>query len=102
MICWYWIMKAKGRFLSGAYAEALVAADKATALLWSSTAHFPLLDYYFYTALTIAALYEGTSADERPRWDELLELRDQLCEWANNYPPTFADKHALVAADIAR
>ena len=102
MICWYWIMKAKARFLSGHYTAALAAADKAKALLWSSTAHFPLLDYYYYTALTMAALYEGTSADERPRWDELLELRDQLCEWANNYPPTFADKHALVAAEIAR
>ena len=50
----------------------------------------------------MAALYEGTSADERPRWGELLELRDQLGEWADNCPPTFADKHALVAAEIAR
>ena len=102
MICWYWIMKAKARFLSGAYAEALVAADKATALLWSSTAHFPLLDYYFYTALTIAALYENTSADARPRWDELLAPCEQLREWADNFPPSFSDKHALVAAEIAR
>jgi len=31
-------MKAKARFLSGDYAEALAAADKAKALLWSSTA----------------------------------------------------------------
>ena len=102
MLCWYWIMKAKARFLSGHYAEALAAADKAKALLWGSTAHLPLLDHYYYTALTMAALYEGTSADERPRWGELLELRDQLGEWADNCPPTFADKHALVAAEIAR
>jgi len=33
---------------------------------------------------------------------ELLELRDQLREWADNYPPTFGDKHALVSAEIAR
>ncbi|HEV7802560.1 MAG TPA: PAS domain S-box protein, partial [Burkholderiales bacterium] len=26
----------------------------------------------------------------------------QLREWADNYPPTFADKHALVSAEIAR
>ncbi len=102
MICWYWIMKTKARFLSGAYAEALAAADKATALLWSSTAHFPLIDYYYYTALTIAALYEDTSADAQPRWRELLGLGDQLREWSDNYQPTFADKHALVAAEIAR
>jgi hypothetical protein len=26
----------------------------------------------------------------------------QLREWAENYPPTFADKHTLVSAEIAR
>ena len=33
MICWYWIVKLKARFLSGDYAEALAAADKAKQLL---------------------------------------------------------------------
>ena len=33
MICLYWILKLKARFLSGDYAEALAAADKAKALL---------------------------------------------------------------------
>jgi PAS domain S-box-containing protein len=102
MICWYWTMKAKARFLAGEHAEALAAVDKATALLWSSTGHFPLIDYYYYAALTVAALYEDASAVERPRWDELLELRDQLREWADVNRPSFGDKHALVSAEIAR
>jgi predicted ATPase/signal transduction histidine kinase/ActR/RegA family two-component response regulator len=103
MICWYWITKTKARFLSGDYAEALAAADKAKALLWSSTAHFPLLDYYYYTALTVAALYEHASADERNGWrDRLAAYQAQLSEWAESYPPTFGDKHALVSAEIAR
>ena len=102
MICWYWITKAKARFLAGAHAEALAAVDKATALLWSSTGHFPLIDYYYYAALTVAALYENASAVERPRWGELLELRDQLREWADVNRPSFGDKHALVSAEIAR
>ena len=33
MICWYWILKLKARFLSGDYAEALAAAGKAKPLL---------------------------------------------------------------------
>ena len=33
MICWYWILKLKARFLSGDYAEALAAADKAKQFL---------------------------------------------------------------------
>jgi PAS domain S-box-containing protein len=103
MICWYWITKAKARFLAGAYAEALVAADKAKALLWSSTAHFPLLDYYYYAALTVAALHGNGSADERDRWhDRLAAYQAQLREWAESCPRTFGDKHALVSAEIAR
>src|SRR5260370_35090343 len=35
-------------------------------------------------------------------WRDLLTAhREQLREWAENCPPTFADKHALVSAEIA-
>jgi len=51
----------------------------------------------------VAALYENASADEQSGWRDLLTAhREQLREWADSYPPTFADKHALVAAEIAR
>jgi len=103
MNCWYWIVKAKARFLSSDHAEALVAADKAKALLWSSTAHFPLIDYFYYAALTLTALYQNAPADAQSGWRErLTSYQEQLREWAENYPPTFRDKHALVSAEIAR
>jgi len=103
MTCWYWILKLKARFLSGDYAEALAAADKAKALLSATTALIQRLDYFYYTALTVAALHEKASDDEQDRWGDLLtEHEEQLREWAENYPPTFADKHALVSAEIAR
>src|SRR5882762_1761782 len=102
-IAWYWILKLKARFLSGDYAEALAAADKAKALLSAVAVTVELLDYFYYTALTVAALYESATADEQDRWREMLAAhREQLREWADNYPPTFADKHALVLAEIAR
>jgi PAS domain S-box-containing protein len=103
MVCLYWIAKLKTRLLSGDYAEALAAADKAKALLWGVTVWIQLVDYYYYTALTVAALYRYASADEQQRWRELLTAHgEQLREWAGNYPPTFGDKHALVSAEIAR
>ncbi len=103
MVCFYWIIKLKTRFLSGDYEEALAAADKAKAVLWISTAHIQLLDYFYYTALTMAALYENGAANEKNRWRELLAAhREQLGEWAENCPSTFGDKHALVSAEIAR
>src|SRR5260370_538636 len=103
MICWYWILKLKARFLSGDYAEALAAADKVKPLLSAAAARIQLLDYFYYTALTVAALYEKASDDEQTRWRELLTAhREQLREWAETYPQTFGDKHALVSAEIAR
>jgi len=103
MICFYWILKLKARFLSGDYAEALAAADKVKPLLSVATAQIQLLDYFHYTALTVAACYENASAVEQQAWRELLTAhREQLREWAEHYPPTFGDKHALVSAEIAR
>ena len=103
LICWYWILKLKARFLSGDDAEALAAADKAKLLLSAATGSIQLLDYFYYAALTVAALYENASTDEQTGWRDLLAAhREQLREWAENYPPTFADKHTLVLAEIAR
>src|SRR5258708_7634812 len=102
-ICCYWLLKLKARFLSGDYAEALAAADKVKPLLSAAAAQIQLLDYFYYTALTVAALYEKASADEQTGWRDLLTAhQEQLREWAENYPPTFADKHLLVLAEIAR
>jgi predicted ATPase/signal transduction histidine kinase len=103
ILCFYWMLKLKARFLSGDYAEALAAADKVKALLSAAACQVQLLDYYYYAALTVAALYEKGNADEQTEWRDLLTAhREQLREWAENYPPTFADKHLLVLAEIAR
>ncbi len=100
--CWYWILKLKARFLSGDYAEALTAAAKAEAL-WASVTQMRLLDYFYYTALTMAALYENGSSREQSEWHErLITHRKQLHAWAENGPATFGDKLALVSAEIAR
>jgi PAS domain S-box-containing protein len=103
MICFYWILKLKARFISGDYAEAFAATEKVKPLLSAAVAQIQLLDYFYYAALTVAALYDKASADEQNSWRELLTAhREQLREWVDSYPPTFSDKHALVSAEIAR
>jgi PAS domain S-box-containing protein len=103
MVDWYWILKLKARFLSNDYAEALEAAGKAKQLLVASVGQVSVLDYFYYAALTVSALYETASADNQQAWRELLEAhREQLREWAENNPQTFGDKHTLVLAEIAR
>jgi signal transduction histidine kinase/CheY-like chemotaxis protein len=99
----HWIRKLKALYLSGDYTGAAAAAGRAKALLWTSAVQLQLLDYFYYAALTMAALHAEAAAEEQSGWREMLAAhREQLREWAANYPPTFADKHALVSAEIAR
>ena len=103
MVCWYWILKLKARYLSGDYVEAMAAAGKAKPLLSAVAAQIQLLDYFYYAALTAAACYENALTDKQQGQRELLTAhQEQLREWAENYPPTFAGKYALVSAEIAR
>src|SRR5258708_2386872 len=103
MVCFYWIIKLKARFLSGDYAAALAAAGKAKPLLRGEGAQIFLLDYAYYTALTVAALYENASADEQEGSRILLTaLREQLRDWADNYPPPFGDKDDQGPGEIPR
>jgi PAS domain S-box-containing protein len=103
VVCQYWIVKLNARFLSGDYAEALASADKAKPLLRAMVGFSQLLNYFYYTALTVAALYENSSADDQHSWRGLLAAhRDQLREWTDNNSTTFGDKYALVSAEIAR
>ena len=104
LVCRYWLLKMQARFLSGDYADALVAARNAKALLWAASPLSALvLNYHYYAALVVAALYEGASADEQREWHELLaEHQAQLRAWAQNCAPLFHDKFVLVSAEIAR
>jgi PAS domain S-box-containing protein len=99
----YWMMKLHARFVTGDYVAALAAAQQAKPLLGALVGQVTLLNYFYFTALTVSALYAHASADEQREWRDLLTAhQEQLCEWADNNPPTFADKHALVSAEIAR
>jgi GAF domain-containing protein len=63
----------------------------------------PAEEPFFYTALTVSALQETASAAQQQSGRELLTAHEErLREWAEGYPPTFADKHSLLSAEIAR
>jgi PAS domain S-box-containing protein len=103
LICGYWVLKLQAHFLAGDYVAALAAARRAQPLLWALVGQIMWFDHTYYTALTVAALYENATTDEQAGWREILTVhREQLREWAHNSPQTFADKHALVSAELAR
>ena len=100
----YWMSKLKARFLSADYGQALAASEMMdTQSLSGPGAPMVRLDFCFYTALTVAALHDDAADGARAEWRELLEAhRARLHELAQINPASFGDKHALVAAEIAR
>jgi PAS domain S-box-containing protein len=103
LVCGCWIIKLQARFLAGDYEAALDASRRAKVRLRALVGQFQVLNYFYFTALTVAVLYENASVDEQAGWRDLLAVHcEQLREWSDNYPPTFGNKHALVSAEIAR
>ena len=79
LVCWYWILKLKARYLSGGYTKALAAANKAAPALERPTAFIHALDYFYYTALTLAALIRRSHAGARRAWRDLCGARRSSC-----------------------
>jgi PAS domain S-box-containing protein len=104
MVCWYWMIKAQARCIFGDFEEAARALDLARPLLWSSLAHIQLLDYHLFSALTLAALppRPGRNSAESECLEQLRAHLEQLGRWEASCPMTFADKHRLIGAEIAR
>lgn len=103
LICWHYILKMQAKLYAGDIRAALAAAAKADELLWSSQGHVQVFDYCYFHALTLAAACDEAEGDGRER--HLATLRqhgEQLREWATHNQATFGDKHALVAAELAR
>ncbi|TXC79051.1 trifunctional serine/threonine-protein kinase/ATP-binding protein/sensor histidine kinase [Paraburkholderia azotifigens] len=100
---WYWIRKLQARYLARDYAAAMDAASNARRLLWTPTSVVEQAEYHLYGALAKAAWWEYMPAGERPQHLEALTAHYRQLEiWAQNCPESFADRAALVGAEIAR
>jgi PAS domain S-box-containing protein len=100
---WYWIRKLQACIYAGDYASAVATASKAASFLWTTPTQFELAEYHFYAALARAGRCDMAAAEERPRHlESLAEHLKQIAIWADNCPVTFANRAALVGAEIAR
>ncbi|HVK79411.1 MAG TPA: diguanylate cyclase, partial [Verrucomicrobiae bacterium] len=101
--CWWWIYKLEAGFLADDYAAAFLAIRKVEPWRWTTSIQIQFIPYHYYSALTMAAVYNAAGPNDRLTWRTRLQaLQEQLREWADNNPSTFGDKHALVSAEIAR
>jgi PAS domain S-box-containing protein len=100
--CWYFIRKLQAHFHAGAYTLAVEAASRAQRHAATVIAILAA-DFHFYGALARAAACETATASERQQHLQALAAHDQLLEvWAEHCPENFANRAALVAAEIAR
>ncbi|HEX5751808.1 MAG TPA: AAA family ATPase [Archangium sp.] len=103
MRCFYWILKMRSRYLSGAYAEAREAGARAAELSWAMLVQLQALDFHLYRALTLAASFGELSPEEqRQALETLRETQHRLAGWARNVPSTFRAPERMVFAELAR
>ena len=101
--CWYYIRKLQARFFAGEYADALQAALRAQPMVRSALPLFEFIEYHFYAALCCAAVYETASSEDREsHFARLTEHLGKLDTWALHCPENFANRSALVGAELAR
>jgi PAS domain S-box-containing protein len=100
---WYWIRKLQACIYAGDYASAVAATSKAASFLWTTPTQFELAEYHFYAALAQAGRCDMAAVEERLRHiGSLAAHLKQIAIWADNCPVTFANRAALVGAEIAR
>jgi PAS domain S-box-containing protein len=101
--CYYWIRRLQASIYANDAASAIAAVSKVAVLLWTIPTQFELAEYHFYGALARAAHCDLTLPEERCQHLEALAAHHkQLAIWAENCPTTFANRAALVGAEIAR
>lgn len=101
MLFWYWLYRGMAHFSCGEYADAQADLEMAGWYAWSAPGHIHLLDYHFYSALALSRQLtpETFSADYRR---SIHHHYDKIALWARINPGTFADKEALIYAEIVR
>jgi predicted ATPase/two-component sensor histidine kinase/GAF domain-containing protein len=99
----YWIRKLQASVYAGDHASGVAVASKAASLLWTLPTQIELPDYHFYAALARAGCCDTTPAEERSGHLEALAAHHgQIVVWAESGPENFADRAALLGAEMAR
>ena len=100
--CYYWVRKLQAYVFAGDHAAALDASLRPQHLLLAALSSLEIAEYYFYAALARAACCDAVAPEERRQHLEALAAQHQEMEiWARNCPENFANRAALIGAEIA-
>jgi predicted ATPase/signal transduction histidine kinase len=103
MVCYYWVFRLQERYFAGDMPAALAAADRVEPIRWAMCSTIEEAEYDFYAALACSAVVKKLTPSERERRrQELKKHHDRIASWARSCPENFANREALVSAEIAR
>ena len=90
-------------FTSGQYDQALEHAKLATPTIVTVAALPVEATHHFYRALTLASVHRRAPAAQQAELAQALsEVLKKLAHWAESCPENYGNRHALVAAELAR
>lgn len=97
------LIKLRLLYIMGDYSGALAAAGRCKALAFYHMGTIVVPEYYFYHALTLAALYDGAPVHKRIRIRRKInQFRSEFRRLATQCPQNFSDRYLLIAAEAAR
>ncbi len=97
------VFKLQELFFYQNHAAGIAMAAHASRLRWASIGCFEEAEYHFYTALTLAAACDRASAERRAmHMDALAAHYRQIAVWCEHCPENFANRMALIGAEVAR
>ena len=102
-IAFYYVVKLNICYLMQDYQAAIRYADQAEKVIFGVRGMIWDALLCFYHAMSLAAVYETMSPDEkRAALEKLKSLRARMRVWADNAPQNYAQQYDLIHAEIAR
>lgn len=100
-IFWFWLYRGMAHVMAGEYTDAIHCLDRAKPVAGMVPGYIHRADYHFYSALALSqSLLPGEMTPAHQ--DTLNAHYVHIARWAGHNPVTFADKAALLRAELAR
>nr|WP_310616280.1 AAA family ATPase [Pantoea cypripedii] len=101
VLFWSSLYRGMAHFYAGEYALALPCFAEATQLISAVPGYIYLLDLHFFSALSLTVPLSAGQATAKVR-QQAHDHFDKIVQWSVLNPELFADKAALIAAELAR
>lgn len=98
---WHWLYHGMAHFFSGEYVHAERCLAQAAQFTDSIPGHIHMLDFHLYSALSLTVPLEPATFTT-DKQQQVAVHYEKIATWATENAKTFADKQALLRAEILR